>query len=61
MSIPVAQMFILIFLLLETSKDTKDAEIKEVTFEPKAKTFDQEIMESLNITENRQRGKTYWY
>ncbi|XP_064618873.1 large ribosomal subunit protein uL24m-like [Lineus longissimus] len=42
-------------------KDTKPDEVIKVTFEPKLKTFEQEIMEEMGIKEDRKPAKTYWY
>ena len=49
------------FLFSEGSKDTKESDLTKVTFEPKLKLFEDDIMESMNIKETRKRTKTYWY
>jgi len=48
-------------LSIEGDKDTKAAVVEEVTFEPRLKTFEMDVMESLGITEDRIPKKTYWY
>lgn len=45
----------------ECDKDTKDDELKEVTFKPRLCTFEQDIMEVMGIKEDRKPAKTYWY
>lgn len=45
----------------EQAKDTKAKELEKITFVPKLKTFEQEIMEEHGINENRIPAKTYWY
>jgi len=45
----------------ESEKDTKEEELKEVTFKPKLCTFEQDIMNVMGIKETRKRAKTYWY
>lgn len=45
----------------ESEKDTKDDEVKEVTFQPRLSTFEQDIRDAMGITENRKPTKTYWY
>lgn len=47
--------------MLECDKDTKDDELKEVTFKPRLCTFEQDIMEVMGIKEDRKPAKTYWY
>lgn len=45
----------------EREKDTKAAEVEKVTFFPKLKTFEMEIMDEMGIQEDRIPAKTYWY
>lgn len=45
----------------EQPKDTKADDVAEVTFEPKLKTFEMEIMEDMGIKEERVPPKSYWY
>lgn len=45
----------------EQPKDTGAEVIKEITFKPKLKTFEMDIMESMGIKEDRVPHKTYWY
>jgi large subunit ribosomal protein L24 len=35
--------------------------VEEITYEPKLCTFDMDIMEKMNIKEDRTPTKTYWY
>lgn len=42
-------------------KDTKPADVEEITFEPKLATFEMDIMESMGIKEDRKAAKTWWY
>ncbi|CAJ0930190.1 unnamed protein product, partial [Mesorhabditis belari] len=42
-------------------KDTPADEVLRITFKPKLMAFEEEIMESFGIKENRQRKPTYWY
>ena len=46
----------LIFVVSQISKV-----VEEVTYEPKLCTFDMDIMDNLNIKEDRTPLKTYWY
>lgn len=46
---------------IEQPKDTTADVIKAITFEPKLKTFEMEIMENMGIKEDRIPPKTYWY
>ncbi|KAK2154250.1 hypothetical protein LSH36_273g03094 [Paralvinella palmiformis] len=46
---------------VEGDKDTKERDLKKVTFEAKLCTFEEDIMDELNIVENRKPAKTYWY
>jgi large subunit ribosomal protein L24 len=51
----------LIFHVLESEKDTVASEVTEITFEPALKTFEMDIMEHMDIQEDRIPAKTYWY
>ena len=42
-------------------KDTKADEVLKVTYVPKLCTFEQEIMETHGIKEDREPKPTYWY
>lgn len=42
-------------------KDTKAADVEDITFDPKLATFEMELMELYNIKEDRIPQKTYWY
>ncbi|CAL8126057.1 unnamed protein product [Orchesella dallaii] len=46
---------------VETDKDTPAAVVEAITYEPKLKTFEMEIMEEMGIKEDRVPKKTYWY
>ncbi|XP_045455211.1 probable 39S ribosomal protein L24, mitochondrial isoform X1 [Melitaea cinxia] len=43
------------------SKDTEAAAATKITFEPKLRTFEMDIMESMGIKEDRVPAKSYWY
>ena len=45
----------------ESEKDTKAPEVTAITFEPALKTFEMDIMEQMDIKEDRVPAKTYWY
>lgn len=45
----------------EQPKDTKTDELGKITFEPKLKTFEMDIMDEMGIEENLIPQKTYWY
>lgn len=45
----------------EQPKDTKSDELEKITFEPKLKTFEMDIMDEMDIKEDRIPQKTYWY
>lgn len=45
----------------ERPKDTTAAATSKVTFDPKLKTFEMEIMEEMGIEEDRVPKRTYWY
>lgn len=47
--------------LIEQPKDTTTEDLQVITFEPKLKTFEMEIMEEMGIREDRTPCKTYWY
>ncbi|KAI5632145.1 ribosomal proteins 50S l24/mitochondrial 39S l24 domain-containing protein [Phthorimaea operculella] len=42
-------------------KDTAAADVTKITFEPKLRTFEMDIMESMGIKEERTPAKSYWY
>jgi len=42
-------------------KDTKPADVEEITYEPKLATFEMDIMEKMGIKEERKAAKTWWY
>ena len=44
-----------------TEKDTTEAAVMRVSFEPKMKTFEQDIFDQMGIKEQRQKAPTYWY
>ena len=48
-------------LYVEQDKDTKADHVKQVTFEPKIKTFEMDIMDQINIKEDRIPYPMYWY
>lgn len=45
----------------EREKDTIAAEAEKITFYPKLKTFEMEIMDEMGIKDDRVPAKTYWY
>jgi len=45
----------------ETDKDTKEDELKEVTFKPKLCMFEDDIMRAMGIKEDRKWPKYYYY
>jgi large subunit ribosomal protein L24 len=45
----------------ESEKDTTSDDVTKITFTPKLKTFEMDIMEARGIEENRTPAKTYWY
>jgi large subunit ribosomal protein L24 len=53
--------FVLPSTYIEGPKDTKTKELTDVTFEPKLKSFEQDIMDSMGIKEERTNAPTYWY
>lgn len=46
---------------VERPKDTVAAEASKVTFDPQLKTFEMEIMDEMNIVEDRVPKRSYWY
>lgn len=46
---------------VERAKDTPAAEASKVTFSPKLKTFEMEIMDEMGIKEERVAKKSFWY
>lgn len=48
-------------LLIAGEKDTVPDILAQVTFEPKYKTFEQDLMDEYNIKETRQRAPTFIY
>lgn len=51
----------MLFKFLESEKDTKTDDLKVVTFSPKLKTFEMDIMDDMDIKEDRVAAPTYWY
>ncbi|XP_022920766.1 large ribosomal subunit protein uL24m [Onthophagus taurus] len=45
----------------EQPKDTAADDVAAITFEPKLKTFEMEIMDNMGIKEDRVPPKSYWY
>lgn len=48
-------------IYVERPKDTLKDDASKVTFNPKLKTFEMEIMDEMGIEEDRVPKKTYWY
>lgn len=46
---------------VERAKDTTAAEASKVTFSPKLKTFEMDIMDEMGIEEDRIPKKSFWY
>lgn len=46
---------------VEEAKDTPASEVEKITFEAKAKTFEMDIMEKMEIKEDRIPYPMYWY
>ncbi|RUS80377.1 hypothetical protein EGW08_011874 [Elysia chlorotica] len=46
---------------VEQSWDTKEKELTKVTFTPKAMSFEEDIMDSMGIKEDRERAPNYYY
>ena len=42
-------------------KDTPKDLVEEVTFQPKLATFEMDILQKMNIKEDRVPKKTFWY
>ena len=42
-------------------RDTEPATVEAVTYEPKLKTVEQDILDELGVIETKKRGETYWY
>lgn len=45
----------------EREKDTVAEDAEKITFYPKLKTFEMDIMDEMGIKEDRVPTKTYWY
>lgn len=45
----------------ERDKDTTAVAAERISFYPKLKTFEMEIMDEMGIKEDRVPAKTYWY
>ncbi|ODN00716.1 putative 39S ribosomal protein L24, mitochondrial [Orchesella cincta] len=45
----------------DADKDTPASVVEAITYEPKLKTFESEIMEELGIQEDRIPKRTFWY
>ena len=50
-----------IFVSVNPDKDTSPDTVKKVTYEPKLKTFEEDMMDSFGIKEDRTPAETYWY
>jgi len=46
---------------VEQPKDTSAKDLKEITFVPKAATFEMDIMEEMGVKEDRVPYPMYWY
>lgn len=46
---------------LESEKDTKEDDLKKITFKPLLKTFEMDVMDEMDIKEDRVPAPTYWY
>ncbi|XP_055387671.1 probable 39S ribosomal protein L24, mitochondrial [Condylostylus longicornis] len=46
---------------VERDKDTASATVSEITFQPKLRTFEMDLMNEYNIEDNSTPKKTYWY
>lgn len=46
---------------LERAKDTKAKDVEMITFYPKLKTFEMDVMDEMGIEEDRVPSKTFWY
>ncbi|XP_055348974.1 probable 39S ribosomal protein L24, mitochondrial [Paramacrobiotus metropolitanus] len=45
----------------ENPKDTDDKTLKEVTFTPAPRTFEEDIMQAMGIVDTRKPPRTFWY
>ena len=54
-------MIITCFTTENEQKDTKALDVEEITFEPKLKTFEMDVMDAMGIKETRIPKKSYWY
>ncbi|XP_067931770.1 large ribosomal subunit protein uL24m-like [Watersipora subatra] len=41
--------------------DTTEKQLERTTYEANLKTFEEDVMDNMDIVETRTRGKTYWY
>lgn len=48
-------------LYVEEAKDTKAADVEKITYEPKIKTFEMDIMDQMGIKETRIPYQFWWY
>ncbi|XP_072756308.1 large ribosomal subunit protein uL24m [Anoplolepis gracilipes] len=48
-------------LYKEQSKDTSKADVERITFTPSLKTFEMDIMDEMDIKEDRIQKSSYWY
>jgi len=48
-------------MYIAKEKDTDSKVVTEITFTPKLCTFEMDIMKSMNIEEEREPKKSYWY
>ena len=46
---------------IDKEKDTAADAVKEITFQPKLKTFEMDVMDEMGIQEDRIPAKSYWY
>lgn len=49
------------YYVASKTKDTAVKDLEEVTYKPKLCTFEEDIMDSMGIKEDRVRKPTYWY
>jgi len=47
--------------LENAEKDTKAPDVEEITFAPKLKTFEMDVMDAMGMKETRVPKKSYWY
>lgn len=45
----------------EQACDTKEAEVQKVTFKPTLSTVEEDILQQMNIKEERKKTPSYWY